>query len=262
MAAADILNVTNGALIDLDGAIRRGEELIEGAPNAVSFLRDQGIDVLFITNNPTETPQTVATKLRRKGIDIECDEILTSGSVAARCLAENYPDASILVIGESGLISLLEDVKIVQDPRQADILLASLDRDLDYATLTKGLRTLEHGATFVATSPDGSIPHPDGPVPGTGAIVGALTAATGRDPDIVSGKPSSIMRHAAIERLGVDPNECLVIGDRLDTDMELATEAMTSVLVETGRHGRQDVGRVGTKPSHVIESIAAIETIL
>ncbi len=144
-------------------------------------------------------------------------------------------------------------------------MLGSFDRNFSFGTLWESLRALEDGVPFYGTDPDATIPVDDGEMPGTGAVLAAMAAVAGREADAILGKPSSIAAAAAMERLDADPRNVLVVGDRLDTDIALGNRAgMETALVLTGVTDRADLADTDadTEPDHVLESLAAVETLL
>ncbi|MFC7045419.1 HAD-IIA family hydrolase [Halobacteriaceae archaeon GCM10025711] len=256
----------HGAVVDLDGTVYRGDDLIPGADRGVAALREAGIDVLFFSNNPTRSPAEFAAKLRALGVDADPGDVLTSGVVTAEFLAAEHAGDRLFVVGEDGLRSTLREAGLTTtDTREdADVLVASFDRGFDYDRLTDALRVLQRDdVVFVGTDPDRTIPTGDGcMVPGSGAIIGAIAATTERDPDYVLGKPSQYAVDAARSHLGVPADECLVVGDRLDTDIEMGERAgMTTVLVRTGVSDER-TGRGSVEPDHVVDSLENVIEVL
>lgn len=253
------------AIVDLDGTIYRGETVVPGAPAAIQSLRDAGLSVLFFSNNPTKTPAQYVKRLAGMGIEVDEERVLTSGVVTAAYLAAHHRSEAIYLIGEEGLRRQLESVTLTTDPEGAEVVVASIDRNLTFETLTKGVQALETGAhPFIGTDPDGMIPTAGGKsIPGTGAILGALSGAVGREPDLVLGKPSEQAVRMALERLGVAAEECLVIGDRVDTDIAMGgRNGMQTALVLSGAHTEWHIERFPDTPDAVFESIASVETLL
>ncbi|MFB6135277.1 MAG: HAD-IIA family hydrolase [Halobacteriaceae archaeon] len=256
----------DAAIVDLDGTVYRGHELIPGADEAVDALRAAGLDLLFLTNNPTRSAAEFADDLADLGLSVSPGEILTSGEVTAEYLADHHPDARVHAVAEHGLTDQLEGAVLTRDPEEADVLLGSIDRAFSYGHLIDALRAVESGVeAFVGTDPDRTIPTGDGSaVPGSGAIVGAIEATTGRGPDAVLGKPSPETARAARERLGdPDPERVLVVGDRLDTDVALGERAgMVTALVLSGVTRRAEVADAAVSPDHVLDSLGAVPDLL
>lgn len=255
-----------GAVVDLDGTVYRGKELLAGAREGVTALREAGCSVVFLSNNPTKTDADYVARLEGFGLDVEPGAVLSSGTITTDYLADRHADDRVFVVGSSGLREQMRaaDLALTTDPLACDLLVGSYDRGFDYDALTDGLWALEAGATFVGTDPDPTVPvHGGRDVPGSGAILGALSAAAGREPDRVMGKPSEEAAAAAEAALGVPPEECLVVGDRLSTDVALGERAgMTTVLVLTGVTARDDLAAASVEPDHVIESLGEIGRVL
>lgn len=253
------------AILDMDGTIYRGDRPVDGAPEGVAALREAGVETYFFTNNASSARGKYADKLASFGIEADPGDVLSSGRITAAYLADEAPDARVLVLGERPLVEELEahGVAVTDDPGTADTVVVSLDRDLSYGRLTRTLRAFDDGTRFLATNPDRTRPGSDGPVPSTGAMIGAVTGMTGREPDAVLGKPSPVAREFVTERLGVDPGRTLMVGDRLDTDIAFGAAAgMRTVLVLSGVTGRGDVRSAGVTPDHVIDTLGDIGTVL
>jgi 4-nitrophenyl phosphatase len=248
-----------GVVVDVDGTVLRGDEAVPGASDAVEALRAAGLDVAFVTNNPTRTPSALAAHLGAAGVDASADEIITSGGVAREYLRRTHPDVPVFVIGETGLREQLAGVSLTDDPRAADVLLGSISRSFGYDDLTDALRALADPETaFVGTDPDATIPGRTEPLPGTGAVLGAIEAATGRAPTVV-GKPSEHAAAATARRLGHDPAACLLVGDRLDTDVAMGARAgMRTALVLSGVTDRAAVDGADVAPDEVLPSLAEL----
>ncbi len=255
-----------GAVIDLDGTVYRGRELLPGADDAIDQLRDRDVDLLFLSNNPVKSRTEYVDRLDRMGLAITSDEVASSGTITTQYLAENHAEDDLFVVGSSGLRAQFREaaLNIVDDPDAADVLVASFYRGFDYDSLRDGLWALDAGAEFVGTDPDKVIPAEGGRnVPGSGAIIGALASMAERDPDHVMGKPSEDAVEMALENLDCDPEECFVVGDRLNTDIELGERAgMTTVLVLTGVTDREQLAESDIDPDYVLDSFADIGEIL
>ncbi|RQG99978.1 HAD-IIA family hydrolase [Natrarchaeobius oligotrophus] len=254
------------AVLDVDGTIVRGEELLPGAADGLRALEDAGCSRLLFSNNPTRGSDHYGRKLEPHGVDVDPERVLTSATVAAAYLSRTYPGKRVYLVGGTRLESILEaaDVELTNDPDEADVVLGSFDRDFSYDALATSLRALERGVPFYGTDPDATIPVGDGrAIPGSGAILAAMAETAGREPDAILGKPSSIAATAAMDRLGTEPERTLVVGDRLDTDIALGERAgATTALVLTGIADRSDLSSAAVEPDYVLESLAAVETIL
>lgn len=240
-------------ILDLDGVIYRGSNLIDGAVDAVNRLQDRA-KVLFLTNNSTRSRASVAARLEAAGIRCGAGDIITAGYAAAVYIRKCYGASDVYPIGEAGLIEELkaEGHVISEDAR---FVVVGLDRDFNYEKLRIGLQNITNGARFIATNTDPVLPTESGFVPGAGAIVRALETASGKSP-LVIGKPNQPIMDIAIDHLGLDVSECTVIGDRLDTDILAGIRCgMRTVLVLSGVETRDSLERSDIEPDIVVRSI-------
>ena len=252
-------------ILDLDGTVYRAGTAIPGVVETIGMLRERGVEIVFFSNNPTKSPTEYVSALAEFGIAAEPSQILTSGVVTARYLEEHHPSDPIFLIGEPGLEAQLADRKLVGDPAEAEVLVTSIDREFTYQTLTDGLHALESGVeAFIGTDPDRSIPAAERrSIPGSGAITGAVAATGEREPDLVLGKPSGEAIEAVRDRIDAAPEDCLVVGDRLNTDVALGNRGgMQTALVLTGAHDRAAIEQSSTRPDHVLDSLADLPELL
>jgi HAD superfamily hydrolase (TIGR01450 family) len=244
---------------DLDGVLYRGEVGIAGAGEALSALRQSGIDLVFVTNNSTKTPAEAAAKITRlTGFEAREGDVVTSAQAAAHLLADQAPPT--LLFGAAGARAPLDDagVPIVSEWQEAGAVVAGLDLALTYQSLTRAVMAVAGGARFVATNTDVTYPTPEGLWPGAGALVAAVEAATGVVPE-VAGKPHAAMRRLLEERLA--GRRVAVVGDRVETDIALgAAEGWTTILVLSGVTSSPD--GADPKPDHVVGSIADVPGLL
>jgi 4-nitrophenyl phosphatase len=254
-----------GVILDVDGTVVRGDEPIPGARDGVQTLEERGLERVFVSNNPTKPPSAYESRLGRAGFDVTADEVITAGTVTVEYFARRRPEDDLYVVGERGLVEILDDagLSVVDSRADADVLVASIDRSFDYDTLCEALWLLEDDdVAFVGTDPDMVIPAVERDVPGSGAVINAIAGVSGRDPDTVLGKPSETARTMALDRLGVSASETIVVGDRLDTDIELgARYGMTTVLVETGVTDETTLATSSVEPDFVVESLGEIERV-
>ena len=255
----------HGAIVDLDGTIYRGDSLIPGAREGIESLRNAGLDLCFFSNNPTLSRAAFAERLAEMGLDVEPEAIRSAATVTTDYLVREHADDRIFLVGSSGLRTALESagLALTDEPETCDVLVTSYDRGFDYDDMTAGLQALDAGAAFVGTDPDITIPTGDGRVPGSGAISNAIAGVAEREPDVVAGKPSKEALTAALSRLDRRPEECLVIGDRLDTDIAMGERnGMTTVLVLTGVTDRATLAASDIEPDSVIDSLSDIGSVL
>ena len=264
-------------IIDMDGVLWHGEQPLPGLKEFFHTLREQQLPFILATNNARLTPDQYTAKLERMGVSVSRDEILTSAMATASYLAEQTDPAStrVFVVGESGarqpLIELgftLTDLYEVNDGHNkdsnpgADIVVCGLDKELSWDKLATAALNIRAGAKFIATNGDTTLPTERGLTPGNGAILAALTAATGVTPTII-GKPEPIMYQQAITRLGVNPADTVAIGDRLNTDILGAVRAeIRSLMVLTGVSTEEDLNTIDYQPTWVMPDIRAITRAL
>ena len=255
----------SGAVLDVDGTVVRGDDPIPGAPAGYQRLREAGIEPLFVSNNPTKAPPAYVDRLGAAGYDADADRVITAGTVTTRYLSTHHADDDLLCLGEPGLFEQFADAGLstTDDVEAADALVASIDRDFDYDDLCTALWALDRGIPFVGTDPDIVIPASERDVPGSGAVIRAVAAVAEREPDVVLGKPSEPAIEMIRERLSCSPEECLVVGDRLNTDVALGARAgMTTVLVLSGVTDEATLAASDVTPDHVLDDLGQIDRVI
>jgi HAD superfamily hydrolase (TIGR01457 family) len=236
------LALIRSIVIDIDGVLWRGAKTLPGVVAFLDFLRAHFIRFLLVTNNATRTPESLAQRFAAIGVSIPPTQILTSARATALYLLRELPAGShILVVGEEGLIDALNQVgfdAIGADEADgggpAAAVVVGMDRDVNYRKLSGAFSAIRSGARFVATNADTTFPIEGGMLPGAGAIVAAVQAATSSAPTVI-GKPNRPMFEAALELLQTPPSNTAMLGDRLDTDIQGAEGAgLLTILVLTG----------------------------
>jgi HAD superfamily hydrolase (TIGR01457 family) len=248
-------------LIDLDGVVYRGEELIPGAKEFIAWLDSSQKKYLFVTNNSFASETQVLAKLARLGIKSDESHVMGAGQAAVQNIARRFPGASVYVVGEQPLFDLVHEYGLHaadRDAQKADVVLVGLDRAFDYKTLTNAVLAVRAGAVFIAINRDPLLPIVGGVIPGCGAMVGAIEGGSCTRPEVV-GKPEPTLLHEAMHRLNSQPDETVMIGDGLDTDIQAGVAAGThTLLVLSGKDSRKDLERSPVKPEHVYENLAAV----
>ena len=250
------------ALLDLDGVVYLGEQVIDGVPDALAEVRRAGMRLGFVTNNASRTPRQVADLLERLGIPADVAEVITSSHAAAHYLADRLPSgAPVLVLGADGLVEAvrergLKPVSSADDEPAA--VVQGFSPDLGWRDFAEGMVAIRNGAMWLATNLDPTVPSPRGPLPGNGSLVAALAHATGQRPT-ATGKPEPTMHAESVQRSQArDP---IVVGDRLDTDIEGARRAdCAALLVLTGVTGPADLlaARPDHRPDYLGADVAAL----
>jgi NagD protein len=246
----------HGFLIDMDGVIYRGSELIPGADRFIAELLDRKIPFLFLTNNSQRTRRDVVTKLRRLGIGVDESHIFTCAMATARFLAAQKPAGTAYVIGEGGLLQALHQNGYAVVDSDPDYVVVGEGRTVTYEMVETAVRLVLRGAKLVATNLDPNCPTQAGLRPGCGAIVAMLETATGRRALSV-GKPSPVMMRMARSELGVDASRTTMIGDTMETDILGGVQlGYRTILVLSGGTRREDLERFAYRPDLVVDSIA------
>lgn len=245
-------------IFDLDGTIYLGDTLLPGAAETISRLRAAGKHTFFLSNNPTKTRQQYARKLSDLGIPTPIDDIVNSSYVLVHWLLQNAPNARLFVVGEAPLKRDLRAAGFAfSDQADAiDIVVASFDRTFNYRKLQIAFDAIRAGARLIATNPDRYCPVPGGGQPDCAAIIAAIEACTGARCDPIVGKPSPLMLAMIMSRLELPPEQCMMVGDRLETDIKMGIDAnMATCLVLTGDATRETLARSGLTPTFVLERI-------
>lgn len=246
----------HGFLIDMDGVIYRGHEMIPGADTFVRQLLDQEIAFLFLTNNSQRTGRDVATRLRRMGIPVEERHIFTCAMATARFLAAQKPHGTAFVIGEGGLTQALHHNGYSIVDSDPDYVVVGEGRTFTFENIEKAVRMIMRGAKLVATNPDPNCPTSEGLRPGCGAIVAMLEKATGLEAFSV-GKPSPVMMRAARKALDLSAEETTMIGDTMETDILGGVQmGYRTILVLSGGTQEHDLVRFAYRPDVVVASVS------
>jgi 5'-nucleotidase len=246
-------------LMDMDGVLVRGVQLIPGAAEFVQQLRTHGRPFLILTNNSLYTPRDLHARLSRLGLDVPPEALYTSALATAQFLKRQTPSGTAYVIGEAGLTTALHDVGYVLTDHEPDYVVLGETLSYSFQRLTRAIRLVAEGARFIATNPDVVGPTDEGLVPATGAVAALIAEATGVRPYFI-GKPNALMMRSALRQLGAHSENSVMIGDRMDTDIIAGTEAgMRTILVLTGVTQREQVARFPYRPTQVVESVAEIE---
>ncbi|HEX4817642.1 MAG TPA: HAD-IIA family hydrolase [Nonomuraea sp.] len=249
-------------LLDLDGVIYLGAQAVSGAPEALEEARRRGTRLAYVTNNASRTPAAIAAHLRQLGAPATAADVVTSAQAAARLIAERVPPGSnVLVVGGSGLRMAVRALGLrpVSTALESPVaVVQGIAPGLSYALLCEGVLAVRQGAWFVASNGDSTMPTGRGELPGNGAMVRVIAAATGVEP-VYAGKPDPPLHRESVIRTGA--RRPLVVGDRLDTDIEGASNAgVDSLLVLTGVATPADVLTAGPRrrPMYVAEGLAAL----
>jgi glycerol-1-phosphatase len=257
MALADEFD---GFLVDLDGVVWVGREMVPGSAETLRSLLEAGKEIVFITNNPGRPAYSYAERLAESGIAVDATRVVTAGEVTARLAAERVgPGGTAFAIGAPAFhetvaatgLRLLDG----EAAREADVVLVSGHRGFDYEELLTATLALQRGAALLATSRDPTMPMPGGAWPGTGAVLAAVETASGVTAEI-GGKPERHLFEMARERIAAAERVAMV-GDRVSSDVEGGHRAgLETILVLSGATSRERAGSAVPPPDHVVESLA------
>ncbi|MGC8781540.1 MAG: HAD-IIA family hydrolase [Anaerolineae bacterium] len=251
------LTALRGFILDMDGVVYRGQEVVPGAAEFIAGLRRAGIPFVYLTNNSSTSADRVADRLRGMGIEADAAEIITSAEVTAAEVSRAVEGRRALVIGEEGLHRALAAAGFapVEDHRQADVVVVGIDRQVTYGRLREAALAIRRGAPFYATNTDRTLPSELGLVPGAGAIVGFLEIATDVKPTVF-GKPAPGFFLYALRRLGTPAELTAAIGDRPETDILGAQRAgLRTIAVLSGAGTAGEFAAMQPPPDWIFPSL-------
>jgi arabinose operon protein AraL len=266
----------DGFVFDLDGTVYLGDQALPGAVEALQLLRRQGKRIVFVSNKPLQTRSDYAVKLNNLGIMASREDVITSGFVLGHHLAQSQPHLRLYVVGEQSLRDELRDHGLIvqdeyldQDPQQVihpqdvDAVVVAFDRTLDYRKLNTAYQALQNGARFFATNADKACPMPGGAIPDAGGTIAALEHMTGRKLELLAGKPSPLIMGIALEKLGLLPRRCMMVGDRLETDIRMGQAAGTfTAATLTGASTRQQAEAMSPAPDFIVGSLLELADLI
>jgi phosphoglycolate/pyridoxal phosphate phosphatase family enzyme len=247
-----------GYIFDLDGTVYLGEALLPTAGETLAALRARNLRTIFISNNPTHAREEYAVKLSRLGVPTSIEDILTSSLVMVDFLKQRMPGARLFVVGEEPLCTELRrgGFELTEEANNVDAVIASFDRTFVYRKLQIAFDAIRSGARFFATNPDRYCPVPSGGEPDCAAIIAAIEACTNTRVEAVVGKPSNYMIDAALNLMDLPAADCLMIGDRLETDIVMGQVAgMTTALALTGATSESALAGSTIQPTFVLHNL-------
>jgi arabinose operon protein AraL len=248
----------SGYIFDLDGTVYLGNALLPRAGETLLALRARGLRTIFISNNPTHAREEYAAKLTRLGVPTPVEDILTSTLVMVDFLQRRMPGARLFVVGEQPLCDELRRAgfELTEQAEDVDAVIASFDRTFVYRKLQIAFDAIRAGARFFATNPDRYCPVPSGGEPDCASIIAAIEACTNTKVEAVVGKPSTYMIEAALHLSGLPAADCLMTGDRLETDVLMGLEAgMSAALTLTGATSASTLADSPIHPSYILRDL-------
>jgi len=252
----------DGFLIDLDGVVWVGRELVPGSAETLRRLIEAGKEIVFVTNNPARPPATYAERLRAAGIPVADERVVTAGTVTVQLAVERVGSGgSAFAIGAPGFkeTAVAAGLELLDGEagRSADAVLVSGHRDFDYEELLTATLALQGGAALFATSRDPTLPMPGGAWPGTGAVLAAVETASGLTAEI-GGKPEHHLFDQA-RALIAGAERVAMVGDRLASDIEGGQRAgLATILVLSGASSREQAESAEAPPDHVLDDLTGL----
>ena len=253
------LSAVRGFLLDMDGTFYLSDRLLEGALRFIDLLRGQKKEFLFLTNNSSKHRRQYAEKINRLGLPISEELVLTSGEATALYLKGQNPGANIFLCGTPSLEEEFRQhgFQLVQE--KPDYLVLGFDQTLTYKKLWMLCDFVRVGVPYIATHPDFNCPTETGWMPDVGAMIAFVKAATGREPDLVVGKPNRLIVDAAAAKLNLRVDQLAMIGDRLYTDIALGqSSGITTVLVLSGETKTEDLKDSPFQPDYIFQNLAGV----
>ena len=250
-------------LLDMDGTFYLGDRLLEGALRFIDVLRAQEKQFLFLTNNSSKQGRQYAEKITRMGMPLPEELVLTSGEATAVYLKDHHPGARLFVVGTPPLEEEFRQhgFQVVQE--QPEFIVLGFDQTLTYQKLWKLCDYTRAGVPYIATHADFNCPTETGWMPDVGAMIAFVKAATGREPDLVVGKPNRMIVEAASSKMGIPVEQLGMIGDRLYTDIALGkSSGITTVLVLSGETKAEDLEDSPYQPNYIFDNLGGVADAL
>ncbi len=250
-------------LLDMDGTFYLGETPIPGSLDFICRVEETGRDFLFLTNNSSHNADFYVQRLKRMGLNVGREKVLTSGEATAAVLKETYPGKRAFVLGNEFLLEEMREAGVTVDQTDPEIVVVGYDTTLDYKKMTAVCDLVRAGLPYIATHPDFNCPTEMGFAPDIGAIMAFIEASTGRRADRVVGKPHTGIVQAALRRTGLAAGQMAMVGDRLYTDVETGLKSgMLSILVMSGETTPEMLAAYPHKPDLVFDRLAEMIPLL
>lgn len=249
-------------LLDMDGTFYLGSQLLPGALEFLSLLRERGIPFLFLTNNSSKTRKEYVEKIRRFGVDLPEEQIFTSGEATALFLRRKKPGAAVYVVGTPALEREFKEHGFHLTGDNPDFAVLGFDTTLTYEKIWKLCDLITAGVPYIATHPDINCPTETGFMPDIGAMIAMIATSTGKQPDVIVGKPYAPIVEALSEKLALPVERLCMVGDRLYTDIALGNTGLTTVLVLSGETKMEDLAGSPFQPNYIMQNLAELEQTL
>jgi len=245
-------------LLDMDGTFNLGDQLIDGSLRFIETLNELGRDYLFLTNNSSKHRRQYAEKITRLGLPLSEEKVFTSGEATALYLKQEQPSSPVYVVGTPALEEEFRQHGFQLEQNNPQCIVLGFDTTLTYQKLWKLCDFVRAGLPYIATHPDLNCPTETGFMPDIGAVIAFVRASTGREPDLVVGKPNRMIIDAVSRKLGLKIEEMAMVGDRLYTDIALGqTSGITTCLVWSGETRPEDLANSPFQPTYTFTNLGA-----
>lgn len=252
------LHQKKGFICDMDGVIYHGNKLLPGVKDFIKWLRTENKKFLFLTNSSERTPKELSEKLKRLGVDVGDTHFFTSALATAIFLSNQKPNGSAYIIGEAGLINAMYEVGYTMNNVNPDYVVVGETHNYNYDSIEKAVNLVIKGAKLIGTNPDLNGPIEHGIAPATKALIAPIELATGKEAYFI-GKPNPLMMRNALKKLGVQREDAVIIGDRMDTDILAGLESeIDTCLVLSGITKKNDLGNFAYRPHLVLNGVGDI----
>jgi HAD superfamily hydrolase (TIGR01457 family) len=253
------LSTVRGFLLDMDGTFYLSDRLLDGALRFIDLLREEKKEFLFLTNNSSKHRRQYAEKISRLGLSIPEEFVLTSGEATALYLKRQHPGARLFVVGTPSLEEEFRQHGFRLVEQEPDFLVLGFDTTLTYQKLWALCDFVRAGIPYLATHPDFNCPTETGWMPDVGAMIAFVKAATGREPDLVVGKPNRLIVDAAAAKMNLPVSQLAMVGDRLYTDIALGqSSGIITVLVLSGETRIEDLKDSPFQPDYTFQNLAGV----
>nr|WP_236671912.1 TIGR01457 family HAD-type hydrolase [Enterococcus sp. BWB1-3] len=243
-------------MIDLDGTIYLGKEIIPAGKRFVERLQKTNQPFLFVTNNTTKTPEAVANRLEKEfDLHVPASVVYTASLATIDYMKEMNQGKKVYVIGESGLVDLILAAGFVWEEESPDYVIVGLDTGITYEKFVKATLAIRRGAVFIGTNPDKNIPTERGLLPGAGSMIALVQSAVQKEPVII-GKPNSVIMNEAVKLMGLEKTDVLMVGDNYETDIQSGIQnGIDTLLVLSGFTQKEEVPNLPTAATYTLNSL-------
>lgn len=242
----------------MDGVIYHGNNILPGVKEFVEWLKAEDKKFLFLTNSSERSPKELRQKLLRMGLDVGEDHFYTSALATASFIRSQNPSATAYIVGEAGLINALYEAGITMNDVNPDYVIIGETKNYNYASIEKAVRLIFNGAKLIGTNPDMTAPLENGIVPACKALISPIELTTGAMAYFV-GKPNPLMMKTGLKLLGVDIEDAVIVGDRMDTDIISGIESeIETALVMSGVTTKENIKFYPYRPKYIFNGVGDI----